>query len=138
VLELFCGAGPIALAVAAAGRAVTGVELDARAIALARQEAPELAWVTTDVNRLDALPIPDGPFELIVNPPRAGLSGALVDWIGRQRIGRMVYMSCNPRTLARDAERLAGYSIEVDTAVGFDMFPQTPWFETVATFSRQE
>lgn len=137
VLELFCGAGPITLALTAAGHAVTGVELDARAVALARQEAPELAWFATDVNRLDLLPIPDGPFQLVVNPPRAGLSGALADWIGRQRIGRMVYMSCNPQTLARDADRLAGYSFAVDTAVGFDMFPQTPWFETVATFSKQ-
>ncbi len=138
VLELFCGSGPIALALASAGHAVTGVELDGRAVARARRAAPELAWHTADVNRLDALPVPAGPFHLVVNPPRAGLSGALVDWIGRQAIPRLVYMSCNPRTLVRDAELLAGYSFKLYNATGFDMFPHTPWFETVATFSRQE
>lgn len=138
VLELFCGSGPIALALAAAGHAVTGVELDPRAIARARREAPELAWLAADVNRLDALPVPEGPFHLVVNPPRAGLSGALVDRIGQQPIRRLVYMSCNPRTLARDAELLAGHSFNLDNVMGFDMFPHTPWFETVATFTRQE
>ena len=138
VLELFCGAGPIALALAAAGHAVTGVELDGRALALARRAAPGLAWHALDVNRTDALPVPVGPFRLVVNPPRAGLSGALVDWIARQRISRLVYMSCNPQTLARDAALLARHSYHLDTATGFDMFPQTPWFETVAIFSRQE
>jgi 23S rRNA (uracil1939-C5)-methyltransferase len=138
VLELFCGAGPIGLALAAGGHPVTGVELDAGAIARARRAAPELAWHVADVNRLAALPIPDGPFHLIVNPPRAGLSDTLVNWIGRQPVRRLVYMSCNPRTLARDADPLAKYYFTLDNVIGFDMFPQTPWFETVATFSRQE
>ena len=138
VLELFCGAGPIALALAATGHTVTGVELDGRAIALARRVAPTLSWRAADVNRTDELPVPDGPFQLVVNPPRAGLSGALVEWITRRPVRQLVYMSCNPQTLARDAALLMRNSFQLDTLTGFDMFPQTPWFETVAVFFRQE
>ncbi|PKN48166.1 MAG: hypothetical protein CVU59_00050 [Deltaproteobacteria bacterium HGW-Deltaproteobacteria-17] len=138
VLDLFCGVGPIALALAADGHAVTGVELESRAIELARQADPSRAWITADVNRTEALPTPVGDFALVVNPPRQGLSAGLVAWIQAQPIRTLVYMSCNPLTLARDAARLTAASFTLDTATGFDMFPQTPWFETVALFCRQE
>jgi len=137
VLDLFCGVGPIALALAADGHAVTGVDLESRAIELARQAAPSLEWIAADVNRTEALPTPAGDFALVVNPPRQGLSAELVTWMEAQRIKTLVYMSCNPQTLARDAARLTAGSFILDTATGYDMFPQTPWFETVALFFRQ-
>ncbi|PKN27786.1 MAG: hypothetical protein CVU65_01555 [Deltaproteobacteria bacterium HGW-Deltaproteobacteria-22] len=137
VLDLFCGVGPIALALAADGHAVTGVELESRAIELARQADPSLSWITADVNRIEALPTPAGDFALVVNPPRQGLSADLLSWIEAQPIRTLAYMSCNPQTLARDAARLTAGSFILDTATGYDMFPQTPWFETVALFFRQ-
>ena len=137
VIDLFCGVGPIAVALAAAGHAVTGVEVDARAIELARRAAPAVAWIVADVNATDALPAPAGGFALVVNPPRQGLTPELVKWMNRQPVSRLVYMSCNPQTLARDAALLTAGSFHLDTATGYDMFPQTPWFETLAFFTHR-
>jgi 23S rRNA (uracil1939-C5)-methyltransferase len=80
--------------------------------------------------------VPSRPDALIVDPPRTGISPTAIEGIAAARARRIVYVSCDVATLARDARRLgaAGYSIESIRA--FDMFPNTPHVETVVSFVR--
>jgi tRNA/tmRNA/rRNA uracil-C5-methylase (TrmA/RlmC/RlmD family) len=73
----------------------------------------------------------------IVDPPRTGMSKRAIDGVIRQQPARVVYVSCDPPTLARDARRLldSGYSLESIRA--FDFFPNTPHVETLAVFDVQ-
>jgi 23S rRNA (uracil1939-C5)-methyltransferase len=67
-----------------------------------------------------------------VNPPRRGLSAALVDAIARIAPRRIAYVSCEPRTLARDLARLAERGYRTERLRAFDMLPQTPHVEALA------
>ena len=76
------------------------------------------------------------PATLVIDPPRTGLSKEAAGAIVRQAPARVVYVSCDPPTLARDARRLldAGYSL--DALRAFDFFPNTPHVECLAVFTR--
>nr|MBN1228403.1 class I SAM-dependent RNA methyltransferase [Anaerolineae bacterium] len=79
-----------------------------------------------------------GPFEaIVVDPPRSGLDNAVIDHIDRLLPDRLVYVSCDPATLARDARKLAGHGLRLASVQPVDMFPQTFHIEAVATFIRQ-
>jgi 23S rRNA (uracil1939-C5)-methyltransferase len=71
---------------------------------------------------------------VILNPPRAGLHARVPEMLTANGPEAVVYVSCNPATLARDLGRLGGY--EVRSVVAFDMFPQTAHVETVAELVR--
>ena len=149
VVDLYAGVGMFALAAAATRDArVTAVEGDRLAAAdLAANAATNgavdavhqsveayLAGGVRDV-RLEPDREGDGP-TLIVDPPRTGLSREALDGICRQGAPRIVYVSCDAATLARDARRIvdSGYTlVRVD---GFDLFPNTPHVETVTVFDR--
>lgn len=136
VIDLYCGAGPIALALLAAGHDVTGVEIQSKAVELARKSSGRIAWVHCDTDSFLRDLRPSFPVAVVVNPPRAGLSEFVVRKICELPIPHLAYMSCNPKTLARDAALLQACGFQFASVAGFDMFPQTPWFETVAHFIR--
>ena len=81
-----------------------------------------------------ALPLDPPPDVVIVDPPRPGVAPEALQGIVAWRAPRIVYVSCDPATLARDAARLsaAGYGLEAIEA--FDLFPNTAHVETLATF----
>ena len=87
---------------------------------------------------VDAVAFEAGPPDVVVvDPPRAGLAPKALTHIGALAAPRLVYVSCDPATLAGDARSLVlshGYRLERATPV--DMFPQTPHVETVALFTR--
>lgn len=143
VLDLFCGLGNFSLALARQGAAVTGVEGDAALVQRARDNAArnglavefhvanlfedsrDLPWAR---RRYDAL---------LLDPPRAGAEAA-VGLVPRLRPRRIVYVSCHPGTLARDAGILVhehGYRLE--GAGVMDMFPHTAHVESIALFTRE-
>ena len=78
------------------------------------------------------------PHLVLVDPPREGLDPKVIKAIGRLKPEAVVYVSCDPATLARDLKRfvVAGYG--VDRVTGFDMFPQTHHVEVVAHLSRRQ
>jgi 23S rRNA (uracil1939-C5)-methyltransferase len=78
----------------------------------------------------EVLPRLRRPDLVLANPPRAGLAPKVVDAIAAQRPQRLVYVSCDPATLARDVRRL-GAGWQVDSIMAFDLFPQTAHVETV-------
>jgi tRNA/tmRNA/rRNA uracil-C5-methylase (TrmA/RlmC/RlmD family) len=141
VLDLYAGVGLFAVALAALGRLeVTAVEGDRASGAdlrdNARAQAPRLVAHIARVEDYLARPAAIAPDTLIVDPPRTGLSKDAAEGVLRLAAGRIVYVSCDPPTLARDARRLldAGYSLHSVRA--FDLFPNTPHVETIAIFTR--
>ena len=136
-MDLYCGVGGFALALADAHRTVYGIEVTPSAIEAARASARlmEAANVTFDTGDATALALhrfTPGSL-LVVNPPRRGLT-TLVDWIQDACPDHIIYSSCNPTTLARDLDKLAGYTAR--SARLFDMFPYTLHAEVAVLLER--
>ena len=139
VYDLFSGIGTIALALAPVAGEVWGIELVEQAVADAIENAKlngidNARFYAGDV-RTAMRPLVEEagrPDVLVVDPPRAGLSQKVVRRIIETGAKRIVYVSCNPTTLAPNARQLAdaGYALERIRPV--DMFPQTPHIECVA------
>jgi 23S rRNA (uracil1939-C5)-methyltransferase len=139
VLDLYCGIGTIALALAPDAREVWGVELVERAVADAIENArlngiDNAHFFAGDV-RTAMRPLLEQsgrPDVVVVDPPRAGLSQKVVRRVLEAEAQRIVYVSCNPTTLAPNARQMveAGYRLAAVRPV--DMFPQTPHIECVA------
>jgi tRNA/tmRNA/rRNA uracil-C5-methylase (TrmA/RlmC/RlmD family) len=138
--DLYAGVGLFAVALAARGAQVVAVEGDRSSGAdLAANAGPwreRLRVVRAPVETV-AADRPDPPPDvIIVDPPRTGVSAEAMHGLLAWRAGRLVYVSCDPATLARDAARLgeAGYALRSIEA--FDLFPNTPHIEAVAAFDR--
>ena len=141
VLDLYCGVGVFGLFMAADAGRVIGVEVDAQAIDAARQTAAR--WGLQNVEFWDApaekatgnLPPAD---VIIVDPPRTGLDPRVLRAAAASAPGRIVYLSCEPSTLARDAALLRAEGYGVERLELFDFFPQTYHIENLALFRRNE
>jgi 23S rRNA (uracil1939-C5)-methyltransferase len=144
VADLFCGVGNFTLAIARSGASVTGVEGSAELVrrAAANAEANGLAAATTFVER-DLYRMVEDPLaglgrfdRLLIDPPRDG-AVEVVKALPDDGPRRVVYISCNPGTLARDAAILTqarGYRLEAAGVV--NMFPHTAHVESIAVFDR--
>jgi 23S rRNA (uracil1939-C5)-methyltransferase len=135
VVDAYCGVGVYGHALARAGARVTGIELDPEAAAAARDGAPPGFTVLEGAveDRLaEALPAQLA----ILNPPRTGVHERVAERLAASGAERIVYVSCDPATLARDLARLAGYELTALSA--FDLFPQTAHVETLAVLRRSE
>ncbi|MCO5323319.1 MAG: methyltransferase domain-containing protein [Nocardioidaceae bacterium] len=127
VADLYCGVGGFAHHLAAPGRQVQGVELSAAAVESARLVGtPGVSFAVADADRLE---VPEADL-VVVNPPRRGI-GELAQTLEGSGVERILYSSCNPRSLAADLARLASY--EVERARLFDMFPQTEHAEVLVS-----
>ena len=135
-VDAYCGIGVYGRALARRGWRVHGIELDADACAGARHGAPE--GFTVREGRVEELLPAALPADLVVlNPPRTGLDERVPAALARLRPGRIVCVSCDPATLARDLGRLRDvYSVR--ELACFDLFPQTSHVETVAVLSPLE
>ncbi len=144
VYDLYCGTGTIGLAMARSAMTVWGIDASEESIACAIENAElngigNAAFFAGEVGRsLEELRERSGPPDVVVvDPPRAGLSGKALRQIGRLEAPRLVYVSCNPTTLAGNLKQLTsdwGYSLV--RAQPVDMFPHTPHVETVAVLAR--
>jgi 23S rRNA (uracil1939-C5)-methyltransferase len=144
VYDLYCGIGTIGLTMASQALTVWGVEASEESVACAIENAElngiaNAAFFAGDVGRsLEELHARSGdPDVVVVDPPRAGLSGRTVRELGELGAPRIVYVSCNPTTLAANAKLLASdWGYRLQRARPVDMFPHTPHIETVALFVR--
>ncbi len=143
VLELYAGAGALSLRLARLGASVMAVESFAPAVELAARAAREqnlvldaragdaaeaLGRLAQNYERFDAV---------LVNPPRRGLDPDVRRRIGTVSGGSLIYVSCEPRTLARDAAQLALEGLALKRAIPFDMIPLSEAVETLALFVPQ-
>ncbi|HUF50482.1 MAG TPA: TRAM domain-containing protein [Longimicrobiales bacterium] len=129
VVDAYCGVGLHARRLARQGAAVTGIELDALAVREARRAAPHASFVAARVEEALAAALPADL--VILNPPRAGIAADAVGALLTRPPARIIYISCDPATLARDLARLAP-AFAVRSIRCFDLFPQTAHVETVA------
>jgi 23S rRNA (uracil1939-C5)-methyltransferase len=143
VIDLFCGIGTIALLLALDAREVFGLELVEQAVADAIENArlngiDNASFYAGDVRLAirELLDRSGKPDLVVVDPPRAGLSQKVVRRVLETEAERIVYVSCNPTTLAPNARQIvdAGYALR--TVRPIDMFPQTPHIECVALLER--
>jgi 23S rRNA (uracil1939-C5)-methyltransferase len=144
VFDLYCGTGTIGLALAGAARAVWGVEISEESVACAIENAElngieNARFFAGNVGQALAELVAEAgaPDVVVVDPPRAGLAGKALRRTGELQAERIVYVSCNPTTLASDAQVLRdefGYGLERTHPV--DMFPHTPHVESVSLLRR--
>jgi 23S rRNA (uracil1939-C5)-methyltransferase len=143
VFDLYCGIGTIGLTMAKRAGEVWGLEIVAEAIADAERNAEqnriENANFMTGSTRTGVRPLIEKagkPDVVVIDPPRAGLSQKIVRRVIECEARRIVYVSCNPTTLAPNAAQLveAGYTLRRVKPV--DMFPQTPHIECVALLEK--
>jgi 23S rRNA (uracil1939-C5)-methyltransferase len=135
VLDAYCGVGLHARRLARAGATVVGIEVDTEAVAAANRTAPPNASFIEGAVEL-ALPGLLPADLVIVNPPRAGLAAEVPDALRADPPARIIYISCNPATLARDLQRL-GDTFELESLRSFDLFPQTAHVESVVALRRR-
>jgi 23S rRNA (uracil1939-C5)-methyltransferase len=141
--DLYCGAGAIGLLAARAAGRVFGIEIAEESVDRARENAERngvenIEFVTGDVARslaplLERAPRPDVVF---VDPPRAGLTPKAVKRLLELSPERIVYVSCNPTTLAPNARAMVDGGYTLERARPVDMFPHTPHIECVALLRR--
>ncbi|OGG46132.1 MAG: 23S rRNA (uracil-5-)-methyltransferase RumA [Candidatus Handelsmanbacteria bacterium RIFCSPLOWO2_12_FULL_64_10] len=143
VLDLYCGTGTLSLLTARRAASVTGVEAVAQAVEDARRNTARngvenCRFLCGDVLRvLPDLARAGEPFDAVtVNPPRAGVYRAAIQAICALRPGRVVYVSCNPETLARDVPRFWAGGYRLGRVQPVDLFPHTPHCEVVAQMTR--
>jgi 23S rRNA (uracil1939-C5)-methyltransferase len=144
VYDLYCGTGTIALTLARDALTVWGVEVSEESVACAIENAElngiaNAAFYAGEVgDSLEELAERAGPPDVVVvDPPRAGLSGKAVRRIGRLEPKRLVYVSCNPTTLAGNVKDFArDWGLELRRVTPVDMFPHTPHVEAVALLTR--
>jgi len=143
VYDLYCGIGSIALSLAPRAGELWGIELVERAVqdAIAgalRNEVANARFFAGDVRTAlpELLELAGRPDVLVVDPPRAGLSKKVVHRIIDAAPRRVVYVSCNPTTLAPNAAELGAAGWRLRTVRPVDMFPQTPHIECVALLER--
>ena len=139
VLELFCGLGNFTLPVARRVGRIVGIEGDGALVERARDNAAHngitnAEFIQADLSIADPLP---GEFnKLLLDPPRTG-AVEILRKLDLQRVQRLVYVSCNPATLARDAALLVGEKgMRLAGAGVMDMFPHTAHVESIAVFER--
>ena len=145
VVELYCGIGTISLTLAERAGRVIGVEVVPQAVEDARENARrsglerktrfepgDAAWLA---QRLAGEGV--RPDLVVVDPPRKGLAPEVVDAVGSMAPGRVVYVSCDPATLARDVKRFGALGYAPARAEAVDLFPRTAHVETVVLLRRE-
>lgn len=142
-LDLYCGAGTITLALAQDAKEVIGAEIVPQAVENAKYNAKlnyikNARFICADAGQTASRLAKEGtrPDVIVVDPPRKGIDQASVDAIGFMKPKRVVYVSCDPATLARDVKLLREKGYAVKKYKVFDLFPRTSHVETVVLMSR--
>ena len=144
VWDLYCGIGTIGLSMAKDALTVWGIEVSEESVACALENAEinnitNSAFFAGNVGEVveELLDRSGAPDVVVVDPPRAGLAGKALKRLGAIGAPRIVYVSCNPTTLASDAKVLRDdYGYELLRVRPVDMFPHTPHVESVALLER--
>jgi 23S rRNA (uracil1939-C5)-methyltransferase len=145
MLDLYCGSGLFSLFLASACKKLVGIEIDGEAVDCARLNMERLgienavfhAGDVRDVLERETREGRAAADVVILDPPRTGCEREVLDLVIGLRPSRIVYVSCDPGTLARDARLLVDSGWNLVTVRPMDMFPQTKHIETVALFRRQ-
>ena len=145
VLDLYCGAGTIGLSMAGKAKHITGAEIIPQAVENAKLNARENGienadFICADAGQAAKLLCDKGraPDVIITDPPRKGCDALTLDSIVKMSPKRVVMVSCNPATAARDCRCLADKGYELQKVRAVDLFPGTGHVETVVLLSKGE
>jgi len=138
VFDAYCGVGTLSLLAAKHAKKVIGVECVPEAIADAKMNAKANAIANVEFicGMVEKTTLPSIDVALI-NPPRKGMDAQVIEQLGKLKPKKLVYVSCNPATLARDLKELISHGYQFEGAYPFDMFPQTAHVEVVAKLSQR-
>ena len=144
VIDLYCGTGTITLCLARKAGRVIGAEIVDAAIVDAkenakRNEISNAEFICADASEAAKYLKDSGikPDVLVVDPPRKGLAPDVIDSIAEMNPERVVYVSCDPSTLARDLKIFAEKGYKMEKGEAFDLFPRTFHVETVCLLSKK-
>ena len=132
-MDLYSGVGTFSAAFENSGKRVWAVERDRNCLLLSKRNAPSASSFTSDV-ALWGKRMGRHVSTVIVDPPRTGLGDGVARMISSWNAERIIYVSCNSVTLARDLSLFEGY--EIDETKVFDFYPGTSHIETVVLMSR--
>ncbi len=140
IADLYAGVGLFTAPLAARGSDVLAAEGDPSSVAdLSANTSPWEGRVRVARGAVEELlkrpPMPS-PDAVIVDPPRTGMSAEALDRLAAWGAPSLVYVSCDPATLARDASRLSQHGFRLASIEGLDLFPNTPHVEAIASFAR--
>ncbi len=143
-LDLFCGVGLFAIPLSKRLESVVGVESHGPVLEDARKNAERAAsegsrkvrFLRGDASAYAARAKLAPADVVILDPPRGGLSPALIDALGKSALRSIRYVCCDPPALFRDAARLSRHGLVLESLELLDLFPNTHHFETVAVFTR--
>ena len=145
LLDLYCGIGTIGLSMAARADKVVGAEIVPQAVENARQNAQRngfsnAEFICADASEADAELAERGlkPDVILLDPPRKGCDGQTLSACVKMNPERIVMISCNPATAARDCKFLVENGYSVGKVRAFDLFPRTRHVECVVLMSRSE
>ncbi len=137
ILDLYCGIGNFSLPLALKGFNVTGVEYGVASVKAAKKAAAHLGlgnntlFLTSDVERFIQHNCGKERWDLLIlDPPRKGAK-EVVGRVSKLNIPHIIYISCNPATLARDLNILKKQGYEIESIEAYDFFPQTVHIETL-------
>ena len=137
--DLFCGVGGFGLHCATSDMQLTGIEINAEAIACAQQSAQQLGLEKVSFAALDSTQFATSreavPQLVLVNPPRRGIGAELCAYLSEMAPDYILYSSCNPASMAQDIARLTDY--DVSRVQLFDMFPHTTHFEVLCLLTKR-
>ncbi len=143
VLELYCGAGTITLAMAKYAKRVIGVEVVPEAVTNARENAQRnhienVEFICADAGQAAMMLAAnaDVPDVIVVDPPRRGLDDMAISAMVQMQPEKIVYVSCDPATLARDCKLLQVQGFYVEKCRAFDLFPRTGHVEAIVLMTR--
>ena len=143
-LDLYCGTGTITLCLAKHARKAIGAEIVPQAVEDAKENAKRNGIENAEFFCGDASDVAERfaaegmiPDVITVDPPRKGLSPDVITSIAKMAPRRVVYVSCDPGTLARDIKLFSENGYEAQKAVCFDMFPRCSHVETVVLMARE-
>ncbi|MEN6464051.1 MAG: methyltransferase domain-containing protein, partial [Syntrophaceae bacterium] len=137
VLDLYCGSGLFSVFLAGCGARVSGIEIDAAAVECARANALAAGLDRAEFREgqveecLESLH-PQAFSVIVLDPPRAGCDKGVLSAVAALKPGKIVYISCDPATQARDMRVLIDRGFTLKYVQPLDMFPQTKHIETVA------
>lgn len=145
VVDAYSGVGTIALYLAGHAKEVCGLEVDAQAVADARLNAAlnqisNVEFLAGEAEKILPELAAQGlrPDVIVLDPPRAGCNQAVLEAVADMSASRVIYVSCDPGTLARDLRFLTGRGCQVREVQPVDMFPWTRHVETVVCLDRKQ
>ncbi len=140
VFDLYCGTGTIGQIVAPKAKKVVGIELIEEAVLDARENAKlnnitNTEFIAGDIAKVIGQ-VEDKPDIIILDPPRPGVHPFAMDYVIKFNAPKIIYVSCNPKSLMIDLDRLkeSGYSLK--KVIGKDMFPHTPHLEAIVLLEK--